>query len=205
MAISTWWIFRSRVHRATARPNNGARKIAATAYASTLATLPSCVPPGEHTYELVFRTDRQLGYFADHDELYWNVTGNGWDFPIDRVTARVELPQAIPAAEIKLEAYTGPQGAKGQDYTAQMQASGPLFATTRGLRPREGLTIVAMWPKGFIMPPVESARPVGRRAAANYMNDDGRSGWSPAEHMLSRDLPNNGLPALLGCAGPGLC
>ena len=96
MAIGTWWILRSRVHRATARPNSGARKIAATAYASTLATLPRLVQAGEHTYELVFRTDRQLGYFADHDELYWNVTGNGWDFPIDRVTARVELPQAIP-------------------------------------------------------------------------------------------------------------
>ena len=54
------------------------------------------LPHGEHTYELVYRTDRQMGYFADHDELYWNVTGNGWDFPIDRVTARVELPPAIP-------------------------------------------------------------------------------------------------------------
>ena len=47
------------------------------------------LPHGEHTYELVYRTDRQMGFFADHDELYWNVTGNGWDFPIDRATARV--------------------------------------------------------------------------------------------------------------------
>ncbi len=50
------------------------------------------LPHGEHTYELVYRTDRQMGFFADHDELYWNVTGNGWDFPIDRATARVVLP-----------------------------------------------------------------------------------------------------------------
>ncbi|HYJ40254.1 MAG TPA: DUF2207 domain-containing protein, partial [Steroidobacteraceae bacterium] len=162
------------------------------------------VQPGEYTYELIFRTDRQLGYFADHDELYWNVTGNGWDFPIDRVTARVELPQAIPATEIKLEAYTGPQGAKGQDYTAQMQASGPLFATTRGLRPNEGLTIVAMWPKGFIMPPVESTRSAAAPPPASYMNDDGRSGWSPAEHLLDRDLPDNGMPALFAALGLSL-
>ena len=81
-----------------------------------------------------------------------------------------------------------------------MQASGPLFATTRGLRPNEGLTIVAMWPKGFIMPRGRVRR--GRAAApANYMNDDGRSGWSPAEHLLSKDLPNNGLPALLAVLG----
>ena len=161
------------------------------------------VQNGEHTYELVFRTNRQLGYFADHDELYWNVTGNGWDFPIDRVTARVELPQAIPAAEIRLEGYTGPQGAKGQDYKAQMQANGPLFATTRGLAPREGLTIVAMWPKGFIMPPVETAQPMAA-APANYSYDDGRSGWSPAERLLNRTVHKNGLPALLGALGLAL-
>jgi uncharacterized membrane protein YgcG len=164
------------------------------------------VSNGEHTYELVFRTDRQLGYFADHDELYWNVTGNGWDFPIDRVTARVELPEGIPATGIKLEGYTGPQGAKGQDYTAQLQASGPLFATTRRLGAREGLTIVAMWPKGFIMPPVESSS-AGRAtpmSGANNMMDAGRSGWSPAERMLGTDLPNNNAPALFGLLGLAL-
>jgi uncharacterized membrane protein YgcG len=162
------------------------------------------VPYGEHTYELVFRTDRQLGYFADHDELYWNVTGNGWDFPIDRATARVELPAAIPAAEITLEGYTGPQGSKEQDFTAQMQANGPQFATTRGLRPREGLTIVAMWPKGYIMPPVESAQPAGAPSGANYSYADDRSGWSPAEQILNRPMRKNGLPALLGVMGLAL-
>ena len=56
------------------------------------------LPQGEHTYELVYRTDRQMGFFADHDELYWNVTGNGWDFPIDRATARILLPADIPVS-----------------------------------------------------------------------------------------------------------
>ena len=121
MASSTWWISRSRARRVTGGRSNGASKIATMACVSIWAIRPQLgVTSGEHTYELVFRTDRQLGYFADHDELYWNVTGNGWDFPIDRATARVELPPGIPATEIKLEGYTGPQGAKGQDYTARM-------------------------------------------------------------------------------------
>jgi uncharacterized membrane protein YgcG len=161
------------------------------------------VSRGEHTYELVFRTDRQLGYFADHDELYWNVTGNGWDFPIDRVTARVELPVGIPRAEIRLEGYTGPQGAKGQDFTAQMQGGSPLFTATRGFRPREGLTIVVTWPKGFIMPPVESTQPVTPRTA-NNMHGDPTQGWSPAERILDRKLPGNNLPALLALVGLAL-
>ncbi|HVZ15699.1 MAG TPA: DUF2207 domain-containing protein, partial [Terriglobales bacterium] len=54
------------------------------------------VPLGDHTYEITYRTDRQIGFYQDRDELYWNVTGNGWDFPIEHASARVMLPKSIP-------------------------------------------------------------------------------------------------------------
>ena len=38
---------------------------------------------GVHVYDIVYTTNRQLGFFETHDELYWNVTGNGWRLPID--------------------------------------------------------------------------------------------------------------------------
>ena len=64
------------------------------------------LPPGRYTYGLTYIT-AQLGFFADHDELYWNVTGNGWRFPIDRAAAIVVLPAAIPRDRVRLEGYTG--------------------------------------------------------------------------------------------------
>ena len=88
------------------------------------------VPHGEHTYELVYRTDRQMGYFADHDELYWNVTGNGWDFPIDRATARVVLPREIPRSRHQARGVhraagrEGP-GLHGADATTARRCSRP--------------------------------------------------------------------------------
>ena len=51
--------------------------------------------PGPYTYTIVYRTARQLGLFADHDELYWNVTGNDWTFVIERATATVTLPGPV--------------------------------------------------------------------------------------------------------------
>src|SRR5271165_4138253 len=33
------------------------------------------VQPGQHTYVISYTTNRQLGFFPDHDEMYWNVTG----------------------------------------------------------------------------------------------------------------------------------
>ncbi len=109
---------------------------------------------GIYTYSLRYRTNRQLGFFDDHDELYWNVTGNGWEFPIQRASARVALPSGVPAEQITTEAYTGPQGARGNAYQAEVDYDGGArFTTTRALGNREGLTIVVGWPKGHVTEP----------------------------------------------------
>ncbi len=77
--------------------------------------------PGIYSYEINYRTNRQLGYFEKFDELYWNVTGNGWRLPIEKAEATVILPDNnIPSEKIKFEAYTGYFGEKGQDYGAKI-------------------------------------------------------------------------------------
>ncbi len=107
------------------------------------------LPPGEYAYQLTYRTNRQLGFFTEHDELYWNVTGNGWEFPIDRASATVRLPPGCPVQSTG--AYVGIQGAKGRDYSVSTPEPGvATFVTTACLAPREGLTIVVAWPKGHV-------------------------------------------------------
>ena len=110
------------------------------------------VAKGEHHYVLTYRTTGQVGYFKGEDELYWNVTGNGWIFPMDRVRAIVELP---PGAEpIDVAYYTGPEGAQGQDASVYRNGPGDLvFETSRTLGPREGLTVAVSWPSGFVEKP----------------------------------------------------
>ena len=115
--------------------------------------------PAEVTYTLHYKTNRQLGFFDDHDELYWNVTGLGWMFAIDSAAARVTLPVPQPASALKLEAYTGRAGAKGTNYEARVEEGGAaLFHTTRVLSPEEGLTIVVSFPKGLIPEPTRAQR-----------------------------------------------
>lgn len=110
--------------------------------------------PKTYTYAISYATNRQLGFFDDHDELYWNVTGNGWRLPIEKAVAIVHLPLVIPRDQLQLEAYTGRQGSKKQYSTARIDSAGNcIFETTLPLRSSEGLTIVASWPKGYIMPP----------------------------------------------------
>jgi Predicted membrane protein (DUF2207) C-terminal domain/Predicted membrane protein (DUF2207) N-terminal domain len=115
------------------------------------------LPPGEYTYTLTYQTDRQLGFFKDHDELYWNVTGNGWVFPIDHTEATVIPPPGVPHDGITTDGYTGPKGAKQKDFTSVVNTDGSVsFASSKVLGAYEGLTIVVGWPKGFVKePPIE--------------------------------------------------
>jgi hypothetical protein len=112
--------------------------------------------PGETTYTLVYRTDRQIGFFDEYDELYWNVTGNGWDFVIETVRAVVQLPRG--AEVVQYAAYTGPVGADGKDFTIGRTGDDFSFSTTRALAPREGLTIAVAWPKGVVTEPDTAER-----------------------------------------------
>jgi uncharacterized membrane protein len=110
--------------------------------------------PGDYTYSIKYKTDRQLGYFDDYDELYWNVTGNGWDFEIDNASSTIILPKGIDQNNIKTLGFTGKLGSKELDFRAEIKSSSEVkFITTHKLNAREGLTIVVQWPKGFVYQP----------------------------------------------------
>ena len=114
---------------------------------------------GVHTYTFRYEASRMLGFFAEHDELYWNVTGFDWAFPIDEASATVTLEFDAPLSDISFEAYTGRFGAQGEDYKAHIDsARGVRFRATKPLSPVNGLTIVVGWPKGFVAEPTSADR-----------------------------------------------
>ena len=134
----------------TAELSNGVRVYAGSADTN--------IPRGEHTYTIHYKTDRQIGYFDDHDELYWNVTGNGWSFSMDEVSATVTLPGRVAGDDIAMEGYTGREGEQGRDYIADVYDNGGAIRATRNLNSHEGLTLVLSWPKRVVDEPGMSQR-----------------------------------------------
>ncbi|MBQ8347129.1 MAG: DUF2207 domain-containing protein [Alphaproteobacteria bacterium] len=108
------------------------------------------LPQGFHTYEISYVADNIIQGFYIYDELSWYVTGNEWDFPIERVSARVILPDG---ANIKDAAsYQGEQ--KYSEFAGYNTSTGEFHAT-RPLKKNEGLTIIVGFDKGFVsVPPV---------------------------------------------------
>ena len=88
---------------------------------------------GEHSYVIRYTTTRQLGFFPTYDELYWNVTGNGWMFAIGSAEARIRLPQPVQWGNRAV--YTGPQGSTASDGMVVSERPGEIvFRTTRTAR-----------------------------------------------------------------------
>ncbi|HET9638600.1 MAG TPA: DUF2207 domain-containing protein [Allosphingosinicella sp.] len=108
--------------------------------------------PGEHVYAIRYRTTRQIGFFADYDELYWNATGTGWDFPIDVAEARIVLPRPVHFGNRSV--YTGPQDSREANAEIVSESDGEIqFRTNVPLGAKEGLTVAVAWEKGVVAPP----------------------------------------------------
>ena len=117
------------------------------------------IQPGVHTYSYRYRANRLLGFFDQHDELYWNVTGNRWAFPIDKASATVSFEFDAPRDAFMVEGYTGRLGSKAQDYSRFMDEAGAVhFSSDRPLPAAHGLTVVVGWPKGFVVEPTAADR-----------------------------------------------
>ncbi len=106
---------------------------------------------GFHDYRLTYETTRQIRFFDTHDELYWNVTGTQWAFPIRRASATVTLPRGVTAKALTF--FTGPFGATERNARAENRGNTATFETTSPLGPEEGLTIAIRMPAGSIDKP----------------------------------------------------
>jgi uncharacterized membrane protein YgcG len=115
------------------------------------------LPRGQHVYEIRYRVKNEVRYFDDHDEIYWNVTGSYWQFPIEEVIARIELPEGAEGAEVlEHTAFVGGFGETRSDYSYRQQGNTHIFETDGPLAEREGFSIVLTIEKGVIDPPSAS-------------------------------------------------
>lgn len=112
---------------------------------------------GQQSYVIHYRVEGALTYFSDHDELYWNVTGNEWSVPIERAEAVVSFPRAVDLSEIKYTGYTGKRGSREQNIHFQTEGRELTAAAAERLPAYQGLTLAVEFPPDIVeyLPPEE--------------------------------------------------
>jgi uncharacterized membrane protein YgcG len=104
-----------------------------------------------HTISIEYSVADGLRFFEDHDELYWNVTGDLWDYPLQSASATIQLPAGT--TNIRANQFTGGFGSRAQDADVQVSGNDVAVQTRNPLRFHEGLTIAVAFDKGFVKAP----------------------------------------------------
>ncbi len=100
---------------------------------------------GEHIYEILYRVENGIGSnYEDHDEIYWNVTGNNWNVPISTVSALLKTDFIVVMG--KTICFTGLSGSTESDCRIEKTKDGVLITTNKALLVNEGLTFVSSFP-----------------------------------------------------------
>lgn len=110
---------------------------------------------GLHVYTIKYTVEGAYNIFDDHDELYWNVTGNGWEVPINSVIAKYIFSQPLTRSDFKTVCYQGVIGSTTQCPTSVelVNVSDEVVSSTfqvENLNINEGVTTIISLPKGFI-------------------------------------------------------
>ena len=104
------------------------------------------------TVEIDYTVRNGMRFFEDHDEFYWNVTGNDWPVPIDHASALVSFPDSA-AGSLRAQAFTGAYGSAERGASTEVRGSEVSFETDNPLPMRGGMTIDIFIPKGILKEP----------------------------------------------------
>ena len=126
------------------------------AYRIRIGDADRFLPHEDHSYSVKFEIKDEIRRDTDFDEVYWNVTGNYWRFPIDRASVSVHMPDG--AQLLNHDAFTGVLGKAGKDFSFTQSGGIDEFVSTRTLFSGEGMTISLKYAKGVMLPEPESTR-----------------------------------------------
>jgi uncharacterized membrane protein len=104
-----------------------------------------------HTITIEYVVSDALRFFEDHDEFYWNVTGDDWPLPIQAASAHITLPDGT--SNIRTNVFTGSYRSKAQNALATVEGTSVEVHATEPLGLHEGLTIAVAFDKGAVREP----------------------------------------------------
>jgi len=159
---------------------------------------------GPQTYVIKYRVEGAIGYFSDHDELYWNATGTEWKVQIRKAAATIHPPSGVAGGDLQLKCFTGAHGSTAEDCLKNVSGNTAKFSAN------DTLTVVVGFPKGAVavlertkLSPWRHAWPLALPAlfgAAFFLlwNRYGKDPKGRGTHVVQYDPPDEQTPGVVG-------
>lgn len=105
------------------------------------------------TYKIKYEIERAVGYFGNHDELYWNAYTD-WEIPVLNSKVNVKIPKGATQQNVRATCYTGYYGSTESNCSANFVNEDTISITKADISyPYDAFTIVVGWPKGLVNAP----------------------------------------------------
>ncbi|HQZ14950.1 MAG TPA: DUF2207 domain-containing protein, partial [Acidimicrobiia bacterium] len=107
---------------------------------------------GKHTYIISYTLNNFINEFQDHDELYFNVNGLGWDVPIEKTKVTISIEGADSGTVLTSTCFAGPQNSNLPCENIESTEDGLVELSHGSLGAYSGVTAVVGIPKGILNP-----------------------------------------------------
>lgn len=105
---------------------------------------------GEVVYNISYKVKGPFITNGTYDEFYWNITGNDWTAPIEKVKYDIELPDDVTIPYSGLKVFTGSYGSKVDSGYIQQGGRHIYGNSISVLPPGQGLTVSLQLPFAYI-------------------------------------------------------
>jgi uncharacterized membrane protein len=104
-----------------------------------------------HTVNIDYTVLDATKFFDDHDEFYWNVTGNDWEVPIESASSYIYFPPEA-AGQLRAQAFAGVYGSNTKA-PCSVEGQAVSCETSETLPMHGGLTVDVFIPEGILHKP----------------------------------------------------
>lgn len=106
---------------------------------------------GSKTYVIHYAVSGAIKYLADHDELFWNITGDKWPVYVEYPEVKINLPQDVDGNQVSKECFIGQHAATVECIDRIGSSKDPkVDYSYKGVVTGEGMTVIYGFPKGIV-------------------------------------------------------
>ena len=111
---------------------------------------------GSKTYVIKYRVRGAIEYFSDHDQFFWNITGNKWPVYIKYPSLKVNLPRKVDRDEIDKDCFIGLYSNTTNCINRVEKKKDPsIYYSYKGVVAGEGMALILRFPKGIVQKPTD--------------------------------------------------
>lgn len=115
---------------------------------------PARTVTGPQQYRIDYTVNNVISFYGDHDELYWDINGDQWQQPFEKVSLVLNMPDGVVLSNEKPLCFAGAFGKNDTD-ACEIAVDGNwvMASTLKPLTPRQTMTVVIGVQKGYFTAP----------------------------------------------------